>query len=389
VASQQSMPASPAPATRGPGSHSTPTTASAPAPQARPSGVAAPALLSAVAHPFRPVYAAACEDGSVQLWAFGEAVPRCKLPRPSEAERRGGSLSAASSGAAAPGGQRVGGFSGGSGGTGVSSSTTSARGGTAGAVEASSGGDGGDVQRKCELTWNVSGDRLLGVGNSTGVCLWTVGEGRGACQVTTVPTGTVHARASCGAFVSAGSVVATAGRRADHDNSSSGMVKTWPHVCAGLCIWDTLAPPAGVLVAHDGAADAALRMMPVEYSCLAWDPNRQRVLCGTKAGELRVFDLRQQRVAQRFEAHGGNALRYCFMMPSTGRFATLCSAAELKVWSLRDFECLDVVPKLHQMPRGMVSNMMGTAQALTCAAMVSEHHLVTGGQDGTVLLTRL
>merc|ERR1712130_793570 len=103
---------------------------------------------------------------------------------------------------------------------------------------------------------------------------------------------------------------------------------------AGICVWDTLAPYSSALVAHDGAADATPAGMPAEYSCLTWASSQQRLLCGTKAGELRVFDLRQRRVSQRFEAHSG-ALQHCFVLESIGRLLTISDAAELKIWSLQ------------------------------------------------------
>merc|ERR1712137_1110802 len=116
-------------------------------------------------------------------------------------------------------------------------------------------------------------------------------------------------------------------------------MKKWPYLAAGLCVWDTLAPPSSALVAHDGSADAP-PSMPNEYTCLTWAQGQQRILCGTKTGELRVFDLRQQRIAQRVEAHTA-AMRHCFLLESEGKIATFSAAAELKIWSLKSLECLE------------------------------------------------
>lgn len=328
---------------------------------ARGASQAARQWLSAAANPVRPLFAAAAGDGSVHLWAFGDAAPQRALSHVGVATGAGGA----------------------GGGTDTAGASRGPR---------SQGEGGGERQRRCHLSWNDAGDRLLAVGSSTGVSLWSVGDGR-ACHASVVATGAAHAKVVCGAFVSPGLVLATAGRRADADagGTGSGGGRAWPHVCAGLCVWDTLAPPGAALVAHDGASDAAPAAMQAEYTALAWEAGRQRLLCGTKEGELRIFDLRMQRVAQRLDATGGTgaALRHCLLLPSTGRLATLSAAAELKIWSLSDFECLDTVPKLHQMPRGNVGGMLGWADALTCAALLSEHHLVTGGHDGSVVLTRL
>ena len=248
-------------------------------------------LLAAQAHPWRPVYAVACEDSSVHLWAFGEAAPRCMLPRLPEQELR-------RRGAGATGGRPGAAGSGTGGGAGADGAA--AAGGSVASQPSQEVSE--RVQQKCQLEWNFAGDRLLGVGSSSGVSLWTVGEGHGACQVCAVPTGAVHKKVTCGTFVSPGAVVATAGRRAEQESMGSGL-KAWPYVAAGICVWDTLAPPSTALVAHDGRADARSHDMPAEYKCLAWEASVQRVFCGTKSGELRIFDLRQQRVSHRLEAH--------------------------------------------------------------------------------------
>merc|ERR1712216_847401 len=178
-----------------------------------------------------------------------------------------------------------------------------------------------------------------------------------------------------------------AGRRAEAESAGGSTLRTWPYVAAGICTWDTLAPLQSALVAHDGAADTNPGAMPVEYTCLGWSAGQQRLLCGTKAGELRVFDLRQRRLSHRLDAHGA-AVRHCFVLPETGKFVTLSAAAELKVWRLRDLECLETRPRLHSAREG-ISSVLGKAHALTCAAMLSESHLLTGGHDGALLLTRI
>lgn len=239
------------------------------------------------------------------------------------------------------------------------------------------------TQSRCSLAWNAAGDRLLGVGKSTGTCIWAVGDSPQACQVANVATGGVHSKVNCGIFVSSSAVIATAGKRSEAD--SSGIVKAWPHTCAGLCLWDTLLPPSAALVAHDGAADGGLGAMPAEYTCMAWEADRQRILCGTATGELRIFDIRQRRVSQRLQTHSDDPVKHIFVLPSTGRLATLSAASELKVWSLSGFECLETFPKLHQGGR----NLLGKGEALVYATMLSDQHVVTAGQDNVVLLTRL
>merc|ERR1711924_513347 len=82
------------------------------------------------------------------------------------------------------------------------------------------------------------------------------------------------------------------------------------------------------------------------YVCMTWEADQQRILCGTKSGEMRVFDLRQRRVSQRFSAHE-TALKHCFLLPTSQRLITLSAAAELKTWSLSDFDCLESIPRLH------------------------------------------
>jgi len=321
----------------------------------------------------------AAEDSSMYLWAFGETAPRCTLPRCStdnDARRRPPVPGMSSTPAAAA----------------VAASTRpgtvhgSHDGGIAAGAQASpqeptseSPGVAASAQKKCTLSWNSVGDRLLGVGSHTGVSLWTVGEGRGAVQSSVVATGSAHAKTTCGIFVSPGAVLATAGSRSDSDG------KSWPYAAAGLCIWDTLLPPRGTLVAHDGAADAVHQMQP-DYVCLTWDSSQQRILCGTKSGELRIFDIRQRRVSNRIPAHDA-AIRHCFLLPATRRFVTLSATAELKIWSCSDLDCLETLPRLHTL-RG-VGSVLGKTSALTCATLLSESHLVTGGQDGVILLTRL
>eukprot|EP00439_Symbiodinium_sp_Y106_P053380 s1476_g7.t1 len=196
--------------------------------------------------------------------------------------------------------------------------------------------------------------------------------------------GAAHSRLLCAAFASAtGSVVATAGRRAESEfvapglPSTAGALKAWPHVAAGICVWDTIAPSTSSLVAHDGA-DASSASMPAEYSALAWAASQQRIFCGTKAGELRVFDLRMRRISHRFEAHG-DPVQHCFVLQMMGQLASLSSAAELKLWSLKNLELLDTIP-LHGSGRGVSASVLG-AKVLSCATLLSERHLVTAGQE--------
>ncbi|CAK0801415.1 unnamed protein product [Prorocentrum cordatum] len=287
---------------------------------------------------------------------------RCALPRAAEEDRRhagGGGAPSAAPAQASPAAQ---------------ASAADGGGAAAPAAEALE-------QKSCHLEWNAAGDRLLGVGSRTGVSLWAVGEGRAAPSVVAVPTDTARTRAVTGAFVSAASVVATGGRRGDPDGGVS------PHAAAGLCVWDTLAPPGSSLVAHDAGADAA-SAMPPEYTCLAWAAGRRSILCGTKAGELRVFDLRQQRVSHRIAAHKA-AIRYCFVLEASGRLATLSTMSEMKIWNLEDMECLESWRQLHS-SRGMgMGGVLGKSQVLACAGLLSDWHLVTGGQDGSLLLTRV
>lgn len=333
-------------------------------------------LLCAEAHPSRAVCAVADETGLVYLWSFGEATPRCALPRPAYQGRVPRSNGAPGT-VEAPGRD-----------AGMDAGSRAARTGQMqSTAEAQPAAERELEQRKCTLSWNAAGDRLLGVGSATGVSIWALGEGRGCAQALQVPTGAAQTRVNCGVFVSPSSVVATAGRRAeaDLDLGAGGALRSWPYHAAGVCIWDTLAPPGSALVAHDGLADHH-PAMPADYTCLAWAAGQQRLLCGTKQGELRVFDLRQQRVAQRLAAHEA-AVQHVFAIEGSGRLVTLSAAAELKVWDLQNFECLETRSKLHSL-RG-VSSVLGKAQALTCAAMLSDHHLITGGQDGVVLLMRL
>ncbi|CAE7849424.1 Dmxl2, partial [Symbiodinium microadriaticum] len=312
-------------------------------------------VVSATSHPSRSVFAAAHEDGSLHLWRFGQRQSFQQLPRPSAPAK----TSANRSGAAEDTG------------------------------EVSSGSSG-----RWSLDWSPCGNRLLGVLDAPGrnmVNLWTVAEGSRPGPAYSLPTGAAHSRLLCAAFASAtGSVVATAGRRAETEfvapglPSTAGMLKAWPHVAAGICVWDTIAPSASSLVAHDGA-DASSASMPAEYSALAWAASQQRIFCGTKAGELRVFDLRMRRISHRFEALG-DPVQHCFVLQTTGQLASL-SSAELKLWSLKNLELLDTIP-LHGSGRGVSASVLG-AKVLSCATLLSERHLVTAGQDGTVVLTRL
>eukprot|EP00931_Biecheleriopsis_adriatica_P103479 TRINITY_DN78304_c0_g1_i1.p1 TRINITY_DN78304_c0_g1~~TRINITY_DN78304_c0_g1_i1.p1 ORF type:complete len:1016 (-),score=215.33 TRINITY_DN78304_c0_g1_i1:13-2943(-) len=351
-------------------------------------------LLCAAAHPSRPVFAAACEDGSVQLWAFGQRQPLRQLPRPSE----GGTVSHRSrEGAAGAGSTATSGGTARSGGDAVATAAAAAAAAAAApalssvVVEAAQPG-------RCALAWSPAGNRLLAVGGSSasnGLTIWTVGEGQSDCRACALHTGAAHSKLLCATFAStAGGVVATAGRRADTDGIAMGLpgqaspLKAWPYVAAGICVWDTLAPRASALVSHDATADASPSGMPAEYSCLAWAPSQQRLLCGTKAGELRVFDLRMQRLAQRFEAHS-DPVKYCFVLESSAQLVTLSSAAEMKIWSLKNLELLDALPKLHSSGRGVGSVLGGSSKALSSAALLSEQHIVTCGQDGNLVLTRL
>ncbi|CAE7474908.1 unnamed protein product [Symbiodinium natans] len=157
--------------------------------------------------------------------------------------------------------------------------------------------------------------------------------------------------------------------------SAAATLKAWPHVAAGICVWDTVSPSSSSLIAHDGA-DASSATMPAEYCALAWAASQQRIFCGTKAGELRVFDLRMRRLSHRFEAHS-DPVQHCFVLQKTGQLATLSSAAELKLWSLKNLELLDTMA-LHSSGRGV--SVLGPK--LSCAALLSERHLVTSGQAG-------
>lgn len=313
-------------------------------------------LVDAQSHPSKSMFAAASEDGTVQLWSFGRRLLR-QLPRPT-----------------AVGATRQ-----------------------AGPQDRETGASGSG---RWQLAWSASGHRLLAVqsapGTSSVVNLWAL-EGDRLEATYSLQTGAAHARLLSATFASyTGAVVATAGRRSEAEFAVPGAPgspptgpaqKAWPHVAAGICVWDSTSPRSSSLIAHDGAEAALSSAMPPEYSCITWVASQQRLLCGTKAGELRAFDLRMKRWTQRVEAHS-EPMRYCFVMESTQQVATLSEAAELKLWSLKHLELIDTIPTLHR-PRGVATTVGLSSKALSCAAQLSDRHLITGGQDGTVVLTRL
>merc|ERR1712100_952808 len=100
-----------------------------------------------------------------------------------------------------------------------------------------------------------------------------------------------------------------------------------------------------------------------DYVCMSWDSDQQRIFCGTKAGELRVFDIRQRRVSQRVTAHD-SAIRCSFVLPGRQKLLTVSVAAEVKLWSLSDLEYVETRGHLHTL-RG-VGSVLGK-KALTCA----------------------
>lgn len=159
-------------------------------------------------------------------------------------------------------------------------------------------------------------------------------------------------------------------------------------VAAGLCVWDTLAPPGAALVAHDGREAARADVQPAEYLCLL-PVGGARLLCGNKEGGVSVFDLRQGEVAHRFLAHEGAPVTHLFPLDGQGAVATLSGAAELKTWSVRTWECLDRKERLHTAKGGVAGVLGSFTPVLAAAAMVGERHLLTAGADGKVLLTRL
>eukprot|EP00746_Dinoflagellata_sp_MGD_P128595 gnl/MRDRNA2_/MRDRNA2_62928_c0_seq1.p1 gnl/MRDRNA2_/MRDRNA2_62928_c0~~gnl/MRDRNA2_/MRDRNA2_62928_c0_seq1.p1 ORF type:complete len:548 (-),score=91.23 gnl/MRDRNA2_/MRDRNA2_62928_c0_seq1:47-1690(-) len=384
-------------------------------------------VFCAAAHPVRPLYATAGEDQFVHIWSFGDTSRVCVLScggggaedvressslqrQSSEAvatadavagtsattsestpsplsPKRNEATTASSAAFVAGAATSVAGAAGGAAAA-VAGAAQGVAGGAAVAVGDAVGAAIGPQQLRGEgacraLAWSQTDDRLMAVSYRSRVCLWSLG-GLGARTTPYMAfTGAAQAKTLCGIFVSSRNVVATGGRRAESD--SGNVVQKWPYTSAGLCLWDTLAAPHQCLVGHDGNSERT-HEMPAEYQCLALAPDQRRILCGMKSGEVRVFDVRNHDISHRLNAHEASC-SHCFVLPETNRLVTLSTAAEAKIWSLQDFSCLETIPRLHG-HRG-VGGVLGTANALSSAAMLSSNHLLTAGHDGTVLLTLL
>ncbi|GBM34380.1 DmX-like protein 2 [Araneus ventricosus] len=113
------------------------------------------------------------------------------------------------------------------------------------------------------------------------------------------------------AFLSSSSLIATAGHSTDNRN---------------VCLWDTLLPQGKSLIAsfqcHDGGC-----------SSLVYAPQSHTLISAGKKGDICIFDVRQNKLKQKFQAHE-SPIKCLALDPAEEFFATGSADGDIKVWGL-------------------------------------------------------
>ncbi|XP_055931190.1 dmX-like protein 2 isoform X2 [Argiope bruennichi] len=168
----------------------------------------------------------------------------------------------------------------------------------------------GTFAKVTKIAFNLQGNKF-GVTDGDGIIsLWQVGLG----SVSNKPyfsTQCHSKQANDFAFLSSSSLIATAGQSTDNRN---------------VCLWDTLLPQGKSLIAsfqcHEGGC-----------SSLVYAPQSHTLISAGKKGDICIFDVRQNKLKQKFQAHE-SPIKCLALDPAEEFFATGSADGDIKVWGL-------------------------------------------------------
>ncbi|PIK56051.1 putative dmX-like protein 2 [Apostichopus japonicus] len=214
----------------------------------------------------------------------------------------------------------------------------------------------GQFPKVSQIRVNDQGNKF-GVSDENGqLCLWQMGMNS---PMVTKPFWNMqcHSKlASDFVFLGSSSFLATAGFSNDNKN---------------ICLWDTLMPKRKCMVhtslCHDGGCP-----------CLIYCPRQQTIISGSKRGEIALFDLRQRKIRQTFQAHE-SGIRSLAISPCESFFVSGSAEGNIKVWSLEAHGLLHCFAGQH--PKGSFFRP-GTTGVLQLAVL-QPNYLYSCGADGT------
>jgi len=164
-------------------------------------------------------------------------------------------------------------------------------------------------------------------------------------------------------FLGSGSLLASAGLSNSKKNVS---------------LWDALMPPTksrlkGFQTHETGATS------------LAYLPSTQTLFSGGREGKICIYDVRQCKVMNTFNAHAKN-VRSLFVDEARNYLYSGSADGDIKVWNLHTMECLDAWKNVHHKNTFLRASLDRSPVAVygVMRLDLTQNFLVSGGADGSI-----
>ena len=119
-------------------------------------------------------------------------------------------------------------------------------------------------------------------------------------------------------------------------------------------------------------------MINLGCTVLAYSQRHQQLISGGKKGELSIFDIRQQCLIQKIEAHT-DGVRAIALNSSEDFYVTGCSNGSVKLWGLTIHSPIRTFSMLH--PK---SSIFRSEPGITQLSLTDDGYLLSSGGDGTI-----
>ena len=109
-----------------------------------------------------------------------------------------------------------------------------------------------------------------------------------------------------------------------------------------------------------------------------YSQRHQQLISGGRKGDICIFDIRQQSLIQRIEAHT-DAVRAIALNSSEDFYATGCSSGSAKLWGLTVHSPVRTFSMLHSK-----YSMFRMEPGITHLSLTDDGYLLSSGGDGTI-----
>ncbi|CAF0710194.1 unnamed protein product [Brachionus calyciflorus] len=141
-----------------------------------------------------------------------------------------------------------------------------------------------------------------------------------------------------------------------------------------VSLWDTLMPSNKTLIKSFKEQDVP------SGTCAAYSPLSHLAYCGTRKGEVYVYDIRMHKKLSKFTAHE-SSVKAMALNSDEYLMATGSSEGTVKIWNLKTFELKHVFPNEHSKSSLIRSFNSGVNQI----RFTNDDQLLSCGSDGTMV----